>query len=296
MAAMAEAGVAAAAAVADRVGIGWRPELAAAIFAHCDEIDIVEVIADNHFAAGRRGIAVLRRLCDAIPMMLHGVGLGLASASPPDRRRLDAMARLVDLVRPQCWSEHLAFVRAAGVELHHLAAPPRNAATVAHAARNIAHARRVVGAAPAMENVATLVAPPCSTMEEADWLRAVFAASDAPMLLDLHNLYANATNAGADPADWLDRLPLERVAVVHIAGGRWTREPRRWLDDHLHATPPAVFDLLARLAARARQPLTVVLERDGAYPPFEELLAELRLARAALATGRREADDGRRAA
>ena len=276
----------------DRVGIGWRPEFAGSIFAHRDEIDVVEVIADNHFTAGRRGIDALRRLADAVPVMLHGIGLGLASASPPDRLRLDAMARLVDLVRPQGWSEHLAFVRADGIELHHLAAPPRNAATVEHAASNIAHARRIVGSLPAMENIATLVSPPWSTMDEADWLKSVFAGSDAPMLLDLHNLYGNAINAGDDPVAWLDRLPLERVAIVHIAGGRWTAKPRRWLDDHLHATPRPVFDLLARLASHACQPLTVVLERDGAYPPFEELLAELRAARAALTRGRREAANG----
>lgn len=285
----------------DRVGIGWRPEFAGSVFAHRDEIDIVEVIADNHFASGRRGIASLRRLADAVPFMLHGVGLGLASASPPDRLRLDAMARLVDLVRPERWSEHLAFVRAGGIELHHLAAPPRNCATVEHAARNIARAHRVVGVAPAMENIATLLVPPCSTMNETDWLGAVYAASDVPMLLDLHNLYANAINAGEDPALWLERLPLERVEIVHIAGGRWTGQAKgsgapRWLDDHLHATPPAVFDLLARLAARVSQPLTVVLERDGAYPPFQDLLDELRTARVALARGRAEAGDGRRAA
>jgi uncharacterized protein (UPF0276 family) len=282
--------------VIDRVGIGWRPALAGSVFAHLDEIDVVEVIADNHFTAGRTGIAMLRRLADAVPVMLHGVGLGLASAMAPDRLRLDAMARLVDLVRPRCWSEHLAFVRAAGIELHHLAAPPRNAAMVEHAARNIAHARRVVGAPPAMENIATLVTPPCSTMDETEWLRAVIAASGAPLLLDLHNIYANATNGGEDPKSWLERLPLEQVTIVHIAGGRWTSEPRRWLDDHLHATPRPVFDLLTNLAARVRRPLTVLLERDGAYPPFEELLAELRLARAALARGRAEAGDGRRAA
>lgn len=280
----------------DRVGIGWRPDFAGSVFAHLDEIDVVEVIADNHFAAGRAGIAMLRRLADAVPVMLHGVGLGLASATPPDRLRLDAMARLVDLVRPQCWSEHLAFVRAGGIELHHLAAPPRNAAVVDYAVRNIAHARRVVGAAPAMENIATLIVPPCSTMSETEWLDAVLAASGAPMLLDLHNLYANAINAGDEPSRWLDRLPLERVAIVHIAGGRWVDKPKRWLDDHLHSTPDAVFDLLGQLASRVPQPLTVVLERDGAYPPFEVLLAELASARAALARGRREGGDGRRAA
>jgi len=43
--------------------------------------------------------------------------------------RLDKMARLVEQVRPQFWSEHLAFVRGGGIEIGHLAAPPRIADT-----------------------------------------------------------------------------------------------------------------------------------------------------------------------
>ena len=38
----------------DRVGLGWRPELAAGIFEALDRIDVLEVIADDHIEAGRR--------------------------------------------------------------------------------------------------------------------------------------------------------------------------------------------------------------------------------------------------
>lgn len=38
---------------------------------------------------------------------------------------------------------------------------------------------------------------------------------------------------------------------------------------------------------RARQQLTVILERDGTYPPMPVLLAQLNRARTALAAGRR---------
>ena len=38
----------------DRVGIGWRPELAAGIFDALDQIDVLEVIADNYVNARRQ--------------------------------------------------------------------------------------------------------------------------------------------------------------------------------------------------------------------------------------------------
>jgi len=272
----------------DRVGLGWRPELAAGILGHLDRIDAVEVIADDWLGAGRRELRALRTLGDQVPLLVHGVSLGLASSVPVDGRRLEAMARVVEAARPRLWSEHLAFVRGGGREIGHLAAPPRTAATIEGTAANVARARAVVGTAPLLENVATLVEPPGSDRDEAAFVAEAARAADAPLLVDLHNLHANATNFGFDPLRFLDALPPDRAEVVHLAGGRWIAAPsgeRRLLDDHLHDVPDPVFLLLEELAARAPGPLTVVLERDGRYPPFAHLLAELDRARRALARG-----------
>lgn len=188
------------------------------------------------------------------------------------------------------WSEHLAFVRAGGCEIGHLAAPPRTEATIEGTLRNLARARAVVGTAPVLENIATLIDPPASTMGECGWIGAIAARADAALLLDLHNLYANALNFGADPHAMMRGLPLDRVRMVHLSGGVWIGgrdgERQRLLDDHLHDVPPAVYDLLEGLAASAAHPLDVIIERDGCYPPIEALLAQVRDARAALARGR----------
>ena len=273
----------------DRVGLGWRGELAAGIFEHLSALDVLEVIAEDWWHAGRREAAALADLARARPVMLHGVTLGLASCSPVAGWRLDRMARLVERVQPEAWSEHLAFVRAGGVEIGHLAAPPRCAATVEGAVANVSQAARVIGAAPLLENIATLIDPPGSTLDEPTWVRQILAGAQARGLLDLHNLYANAVNFRQDPMALLHALPLERVAVVHIAGGCWFQQPGaapRLLDDHLHDVPAEIFGLLEALAGAVPQPLTVVLERDGRYPAFGALLGQLQQARDALARGR----------
>jgi len=272
----------------DRVGLGWRPELAAGIFAHADDVDLVEVIADDHFRASRAELRALRTLGAQVPVVLHGVSLGLASTEAVDERRLERMARVVGETQPELWSEHLAFVRGGGVEIGHLAAPPRTAETIEGTARNVARARAVVGTAPLVENVASLI-DPLGDRSEADWIADTAAAADVDLLLDLHNLYANARNFGFDAAAFLERIPLGRVRVVHLAGGRWITADggtHRLLDDHLHDVPDAVYALLVALARRAPHPLTVILERDGEYPRMEGLLAQLDRARAALAEGR----------
>lgn len=279
-----------AAVAADRVGLGWRGELAAGILSNLAQIDVLEVIADDYYRASRASMDALCSLARQVPVSLHGVGMGLASTIPAEPRRLQAMARLVKTVQAESWSEHLSFVRAGGVEIGHLAAPPRTPESVAGAVANIALASRIVGSAPLMENIATLVEPPASTMDEAQWLAQIIDGAQVPLLLDLHNLYANAVNGGQDPQTMLLRLPLARVGAVHLSGGHWIDEPegtgRRLLDDHLHDVPADVFALLTVLARHAPQPLTVILERDGNYPSFEHVLNQLALARAALRAGR----------
>ena len=288
---------------ADRVGIGWRGELAAGIFAHIEHIDLLEIIADDHFHDSPRELRALKTLATQTPITVHGVAMGLAGSEATETRRMDNMARLVVALQPASWSEHLAFVRAGGVEIWHLAAPPRTNQNVDAAIANIERASAIVGRAPLMENIATLIDPPASTLDEATWVSNIITGSNAGLLLDLHNLYANACNFGIDPAELLLRFPLHRVQAVHLSGGKWVAEPApnpekrmRLLDDHLHDVPPSVFALLALLAQHAPQPLDVIIERDGEYPTFDSLLAQLEAARSALQLGRQSAAQLRKAA
>lgn len=272
----------------DRVGIGWRPELAAGIVAHLNRIDVVEVIAEDYFNAASKRVRALAMLARHVPVMLHGTSQGLASTSKPERKRLENLARLTGAVEPESWSEHLAFVRAGGIEIGHLAAPPRCAATVDATASNLEIARKIVGRAPEMENIATLVDPPASDRDEPQWLADVVAASGCGLLLDLHNIYANGVNFGPAPETFLALLPLDRVRTVHISGGRVIGESgqQRILDDHLHDPPDPVYSLLSALAERCPNPLTVILERDGRYPGIQQVVGQLERARETLALGR----------
>jgi uncharacterized protein (UPF0276 family) len=275
--------------MADRFGLTWHPQLAAAVLTARDRLDLLEVIPEGMFLRSRRAQRALRTLAREIPVSVHGVSLGLASTQAVEQWRLDEFARLVDCVSPDCWSEHLAFVRGGGVELGHLAAPARTAATVDATASNIDRAARTVGAFPLVENVATIIDPPGSEMSERSWLTRVLASTGADLLLDLHNLYANGVNFGFDPEEALRAIPAERIRFIHLAGGMAVRASsgeERWVDDHRHDVPDPVYRLLEIVGELAPHPLDVVLERDGAFPPMTQLLDELDRARIALRAGR----------
>lgn len=275
----------------DRFGLLWRPEHAAELWRHLDEVDVVEVIAEDWFARSARDVDALRSLARQVPVRLHGVSLGAASTEAVAPRRLDQIARLVNRVEPEAWSEHLAFVRGGGVELGHLCAPSRRPETAAGAIANLRAAARVAGTAPLVENAAALGVPPASTMDETEWTREILDGSGCGLLLDLHNLHANERNCGTEAAGFIDSVTRGGGAPreIHIAGGRWTESlgSRRLVDDHLHDVPRDVFALLARVAARTDRPLTVILERDGAWPGVPALLAELGRARDVVDAARR---------
>jgi hypothetical protein len=269
----------------DRFGITWQPGLAAGIFAHLDRIDVVEIIAEDYGDASSKRLRALDTLTNEVPVLVHGTALGPASTAPVDRRRLDGLARLVERVRPAFWSEHLACVRSGDVEIGHLAAAPRTKATIDATAANLTRAAEVIGSRPLVENIATLMEPPASDCTEAEWVSSVLRSADCDLLLDLHNVHANSVNFGFDPVAYIDSLDPNRIGAIHLAGGSWI-EAGRYLDDHLHDVPDPVYDLLVEVGARVRRPLTVILERDGRFPPMAHLLSQLDRARDALAEGR----------
>ncbi|MCS5709886.1 DUF692 domain-containing protein [Candidatus Berkiella aquae] len=275
----------------DRVGLSWRTELAASILCHLDHIDVVEVIIDDYLKQPLDKLRSLKLLESQVDVIYHSVSLGLASSLPVPQKNLDKLARVFDYLTPTCWSEHLAFVRAGNIEIGHLAAPPRTIATIEGALANLARVKKTVGSLPVLENIATLLEPPGAFMSEGEWTTKILQASNTKLLLDLNNLYSNAINFGVDPILYLHSFPLHLVQIVHLSGGKWIDEPagfsgKRLLDDHIHDVPDPVFELLDVLARTVEQPLAVIIERDGNYPPFPQLLQEIQRAKRILREAR----------
>ncbi|WP_437298944.1 multinuclear nonheme iron-dependent oxidase [Sorangium sp. So ce426] len=259
------------------VGVGFRPELAADLLAAPGAVDFVEVVAEACFAspAARREASAIARIWPVVP---HGVKLSLGSASGIDMdraRRLGALCR--ELSAPVV-SEHVAFVRGGGREIGHLTALPYTLEAARAVAKNVAAARRALPDIPLLlENAACTLRFPGDALGEGDFYAEVVARTGCDLLLDVGNVYANAVNAGVDPGELVGSYPLERVAMIHIAGG--VVEHGFYFDTHAHPVPAPVFDLLAQVVARIG-PLPILFERDGDFPPFAALAAEIATARA----------------
>ncbi len=268
------------------VGLGWRSELAADLLRAPQVVDFVEVVAESCHVQSklRREAVALSRMW---PLALHGVKLSLGSA---DGVRLDRARMLGALARElgaPVISEHVAFTRGREREIGHLTPLPRTRAAVAVVARNVATTRRLLPDVPLLlENVAATFGWPDDEMDEATFYQEIVAATDCDMLLDLSNLWANATNEGLDPAAVLERFPLDRVAMVHLAGGEW--DHGFYLDTHAAPLGEPVLELL-RTLVRWRGPVPMLVERDAEFGPFAELQGELERVRAIAAEPERGA-------
>ncbi|WP_222721996.1 DUF692 domain-containing protein [Actinomadura alba] len=252
------------------VGIGWRPDIAGFV-AGLPGLRFTEVIAESVHAAHPADelLALRDRGTRIIP---HGVRLSLGGAEPVTVDRVSHLAECAELLDAPLVSEHIAFVRAGGIEAGHLLPVPRTRAALDVLTDNI---RRTCAELPvplAVEPIATLFDWPDQDYDEAGFLTEVLARTDALLLLDVANVYANARNRGEDPLDLLDSLPLERVAYVHVAGG--SERDGLYHDTHTDPVPNEVLALVSELCAR-RDPPGLLLERDGRYPPAGELRAEL---------------------
>jgi len=265
------------------LGIGWRPQIAGLIDG-LDELGFVEVVAESLVAAGPVPAPLARLKARGVQVIPHGLRLSLGGADRPDRRRLSHLAAIAAKLDAPLVSEHVAFVRAGGTEAGHLMPVPRTREALDIVVENVRLAQEQLPVPLALEHIAALVDWPEAEMDEAAFLTEILDRTGALLLLDVANLYANARNHGYDPLAFLDLVPLERIAYVHVAGGIERYDV--YHDTHTHPVAAGVLELLEELYVRTAPP-GVLLERDDDFPPDAEMAAELAQIRAAARRGTR---------
>jgi len=259
-------------------GVSLRGEHVADAMVAPESVDLVEIIADHYFSPDERTRSRLRALAERFTVVPHGLDLSLGSADGISQAYLRRLTPVVELVRAPYWSEHIAFTRAGGRRIGHLAPLPLTHEAVDALAANVARVRERIGAPLILENIACSFDIPHAELTEAEFLALLVERTGCGLLLDVANLYYNALNRRQDPYETLAALPLHAVVQCHLAGGHRSTDGE-WIDSHAFPVPEHVWALFEETVRRA--PIrAAIVERDENLPAFAELAAEAARARA----------------
>jgi hypothetical protein len=259
-------------------GVGLRTRHYARALAEGDaglDVDWVEVISENFFAAGGRPLRVLERVRERMPVAMHGVSLGIASLDAPDPDYVEQLRRLIDRVQPAWVSDHLCWSTHAGLHSHALLPFALTEATLAAVADRVARVQDQLGRQILLENTSSYVSYAADSLREWEFLAALCERTDCLLLLDLNNVIVSCANHGWAPSTYIDGIPGERVWQLHLANH--TQRDRYKFDSHLGPVPDEVWALY-REVLRRWGPISSLIEWDEEVPEWDELRAQQRRA------------------
>lgn len=253
-------------------GIGLRrPLLDALIAATPGAFDFLECAPDNWIGVGGPLADKLQALSARHPLTCHGLSLSLGGPDPLDIAFLRQTREFLDRHRVAVYSEHLSYCSAGG-QLYDLLPIPFTDEAVRHVAARIRTVQDALGRRIAIENVSYYAAP-YQALSEIDFIDAVLREADCDLLLDVNNVCVNAINHRYDPHAFINAMPTERIASIHVAG-HYDEADDLKVDTHGAAVKEGVWDLLAfAYATHGVRP--TLLERDFNFPPLPVLLTEV---------------------
>ncbi len=207
-----------------------------------------------------------RRRCGGLPIAMHGVSLSIGSAHGMYEPCLTMMDRLLGEWPFRWYSEHLHFLtaldsngQAANTGIPCPMPPTEESAELV--ATRAALIQRRYGVPFLLENPVHYLPdlPTDPTIgDEFGLMARIIALSRCGQLLDLHNLYCNAINFGFDATAALERIGLDHVGEIHVAGGSW--RDGYYMDAHDGLVPEPVWDLVEQTLSRAPWITGVVFE------------------------------------
>lgn len=208
----------------------------------------------------------LKAACSGFPLVAHGLSLSIGSASGWNHSYPKLLGDVSSQIGFPWHSEHLGFLDLITPEGQYLHAGTQLPMPFTEAALELLIPRintmiEQFNKPFLMENTTYYFDGIASDdMDEIDFLNQLCERSDKGfgLLFDLYNFYCNAINFGFDPYQKLEKLNLDYVVELHLAGGTDYKE--FMLDVHSNTTPEPVWEMLSWLLQRAPNVKGVVFE------------------------------------
>lgn len=259
------------------IGTGLRPKHYQHVSENPTRMGFFEIISENYMDTEGRPRAVLRQLREKYPICMHGVSMSLGSAHGLRKDYIKRLKALADETEPFLVSDHLCFTQTNAHNSHDLLPLPFTRAMAQIVAQNIDTAQNALQRTLAVENVSSYLTWRESEMTEWDFMREVLRLSGCKILLDINNVYVNASNHGYDAMEFLNAIDANDVAEIHIAG--FTDMGDYLFDTHSKPVHKNVWGLFEAVAVKFAA-VPAMIERDDDIPAFPVLEKEvLRMAK-----------------
>jgi uncharacterized protein (UPF0276 family) len=263
-------------------GVGYKHEHFDDIRQTHPQIGFFEIHAENFMGNGGEPHARLEWLRRDYQISIHGVGLSIGGDEAVDALHLARVKRLVDRYEPTAFSEHLAWSRLDGCFYNDLLPIPYTRETLSRVADNVERVQDALGRRILIENPATYLQFPESTLHETAFLTELAQRTGCGLLLDIANAFVCAANHAFQAEDYLEQFPLSAVEEIHLAGFHVDEGPDEEplvIDSHSAPVAEEVWRLYETAIARIG-PIPSMIEWDNRLPPWSTLFDEARRAEA----------------
>ena len=271
-------------------GIGLRAEIAEKTLAHKNEIDVLEIVAEQFFPNSRpRSIPFLQKFSSQFPIIPHGVKLSIGSAAPLEKDFFGGMKELSAMLNASFYSDHFALTRLGeDLDTGHLSPLWFTKEMLEHVVRRVDETQQALGVPLVLENITAEIKIQEADFEEPEFITEVCRRTGCGLLLDVTNININACNHREDPFALAERYPMDSVVYIHLAGGEIHHGAFK--DTHsqeLIGPNEKVWELLEWVLKRA-DIKALIIERDQNFKEDFELmvLQDLRKARAIVEAGK----------
>jgi len=255
-------------------GIGLRLSHIAEIVATRPQAGWLEIHPEN-FLSNPHAFELLTELSHIYPISLHTVGISVGSAGGIDRSHLARIRTLVDRIDPVFVSGHLAWSTYKSEYLNDLLPLPFNMESLRVVTTHVNEVQDALGRPYLVENPASYVAFANNRCRETEFLSELVLRTGCRLLCDVSNVVVSGHNLRYDPHEYLDCLPSDAIAEVHLGG--YTAEEEYLIDTHAAAIADPAWELYAYAMGRFG-PRPTLIEWDNEMPPLATLLAEARRA------------------
>jgi uncharacterized protein (UPF0276 family) len=250
------------------IGIGLRLPHYQHILEKKPVVDWFEIISENYMVDSGRPLQILDQILEQYRVVQHGVSMYFCNADRPNRDHLKKLKALTRRTKTPWLSDHLCWGSVDGRYTHDLLPVPYTWEAIEKTARNIREVQDFLELPIAVENVSSYAEFHASEMSEWEFLSEVVERADCGILLDVNNIYVSSRNHSFNPLDYVEHVPHDRVAQIHIAGH--TNYEKYILDTHDHPVLDPVWELYNAAIVRSGMTATL-LEWDDKIPSFDEV-------------------------